>query len=232
MKIALASDLHMEFRRDFPLHQLQFPRDSEVIVLAGDLNVGWRAVDTVRGIADANPEASVLWVAGNHEFYKTNIDQQLEDYRQAFADDPRIHFLENDRIEISGVTFLGCTLWTDFSILGESQKEAACERYSESYAFLEAELRAADPARTVVIAHFSPGLETHNQKFPVDLTAAYFQANAVPLINNFAPALWIYGHNHFNADVTIGTTRLVSNQMGYPGEDCGGAFDLKKLIEI
>lgn len=259
LKIALASDLHMEFRRDFALSQFQFPRDSDVIVLAGDLNVGHRAADTVRGIAEANPDAEVLWVAGNHEFYKVNIDQQLEAYRQACADLPNIHFLENDRIALNGVTFLGCTLWTDFTILGESRQpdamdavrdmlndfvliemgegeiftpEAACERFQQSYAFLKAELQSADPERTVVISHFCPGLETHNSNFPLDLAATYFQANVVPLIERFEPALWIYGHNHFNDDLSIGKTRVVSNQLGYPGEDCGGVFDLTKLIEI
>lgn len=259
MKIALASDLHMEFRRDFPTDQLRFPRDSDVIVLAGDLNVGKWTVKTVRGIADANPQATILWVAGNHEFYKTNIDQQIESYREIFANDARIHFLENDRVELDGVTFLGSTLWTDFSVLGESTQqeamdyvrnmlpdfslieigegelyspEAACERFQQSRAFLERELQATDPARTVVISHFCPGLETHNRSFPVDFVAAYFQANIVPLIETSAPALWIYGHNHYNEDVTIGTTRAVSNQMGYPGEDCGSSFELTKLIEL
>lgn len=259
MKIALASDLHMEFRRDFPLHRFQFPGDSDVIVLAGDLSVGPWAVDTVRGIADANSHATVLWVAGNHEFYRTNIDDQIGAYRKAFANDPRVHFLENDRVELDGITFLGCTLWTDFSILGESEQaaamdsvrhmlndfiligtaegetyspEAACERFQESHAFLERELQSADPAKTVVITHFCPGRETHNRKFPLNLTAAYFQANVVPLIDAFAPALWIYGHNHFNDDLTIGNTRVVSNQLGYPGEDCGEVFDLSKQVEI
>jgi hypothetical protein len=31
------------------------------------------------------------------------------------------------------------------------------------------------------------------------------------------PDLWVYGHSHLNIDATVGTTRVVCNQLGYVG---------------
>ena len=44
--------------------------------------------------------------------------------------------------------------------------------------------------------------------FSTDLAAVY---ETVPEL-----VLWAYGHTHYNNDRTVGTTRLVSNQRGYP----------------
>jgi len=37
------------------------------------------------------------------------------------ANGTNVHFLENDTAEIDGVVFLGCTLWTDFKLFGDSR---------------------------------------------------------------------------------------------------------------
>jgi predicted phosphohydrolase len=259
MKIAYASDLHIEFYRGYPRELLRFPAESDVIVLAGDIDVGPRVVESVQRIADDHPAAVILWVAGNHEFYRTNIDDQIAAFREAFADDPRIHFLENDRVDIGGVSFLGCTLWTDFTVLGADEQrrafdiarrsltdfvliesregrrytpEAAARRYKESHGFLAAQLAKCDPANTVVVTHFPPGMETSNTNFETDLLTTYFQTSATDLLCNSGPALWIYGHNHFSNDLQIGRTRLVSNQLGYPNEAGNPAFVRGRLIDL
>jgi hypothetical protein len=249
----------IEFYKGYPRELLRFPDESDVIVLAGDIDVGRRVIDSVRRIADDHPTAVILWVAGNHEFYRTKIDEQIEAFREAFASDPRIHFLENDRVDIGGVSFLGCTLWTDFSVLGvEDQRrafdiarrsltdfvlietgggrrytpEAAARRFEKSRDFLTAQLATCDPVKTVVVTHFPPGMETSNKNFETDLLTAYFQTNVVDLIDSNGPALWIYGHNHYSNDLQISNTRVVSNQLGYPNEAGNPAFARGKLIEL
>jgi len=66
----------------------------------------------------------VIYVAGNHEFYGGHWDSTLTTMR-AEAKQSGIHFLENDSIEIDGVRFLGCTLWTDFDYFGRNHRRAA-----------------------------------------------------------------------------------------------------------
>jgi hypothetical protein len=39
----------------------------------------------------------------------------------------------------------------------------------------------------------------------------------VEIIGIHQPALWVYGHTHECDDRTIGRTRIISNQLGYPG---------------
>ena len=45
---------------------------------------------------------------------------------------------------------------------------------------------------------------------------------------------WIYGHSHTNIDTEIGSTRIISDQMGYVFEDehLMNGFNPAKFIEI
>ncbi|WP_341938246.1 metallophosphoesterase [Marinimicrobium sp. C2-29] len=258
MKIVAASDLHLEFSQADWSQALAFPIDTDVIVLAGDIGVGNLSTEIVLDLSDRYPRSHIVWVAGNHEFYNHNIDSQIEKYRSACSKNDRVHFLENSSVEIDSVKFIGCTLWTDFSALGDGDRamyvarrgindfvlirtkddeiftpQDAGSRFKESAAYLDSELSSSDPSKTVVVTHFPPGLETHNKNFPLDDMAAYFQANVDHLIQQHQPAVWIYGHNHYSSDLSIGKTRLISNQLGYPSE-LGSipAYGATKAIEL
>jgi hypothetical protein len=51
----------------------------------------------------------------------------------------------------------------------------------------------------------------------------------VEIIETHQPALWVYGHTHECDDQTMGRTRIISNQLGYPGNL--GAFECKDFDE-
>jgi hypothetical protein len=53
---------------------------------------------------------------GNHEFYGQAIPKLTLEL-QGLAAGTNVHVLENSSVQISGVTFLGATLWTDFALL-------------------------------------------------------------------------------------------------------------------
>jgi hypothetical protein len=42
--------------------------------------------------------------------------------------------------------------------------------------------------------------------------------------------MWVYGHTHYNADINVNGTRVVSNQVGYKTETT--YFDANKVFEI
>ena len=42
--------------------------------------------------------------------------------------------------------------------------------------------------------------------------------------------VWVFGHTHHNVDRNIGSTRVVSNQLGKKNDSC--AIDLKKIVVI
>lgn len=119
MKIRYLSDLHLEMTG----YQPEFIDSvgEDLVVLAGDIGTGTRGIDWAR---NALAGREVLYVLGNHEFYQQRWDALLQ-YAHNSAAGSYVHVLENESIRIGGLTILGCTLWTDFSLLGASREERA-----------------------------------------------------------------------------------------------------------
>lgn len=260
MRIALASDLHFEFHKSEPDWLPAIADDCDVIVLAGDIGVGDGATEAVLRISEAHPTSQVVWIAGNHEFYRQNIDKQIDKYKLAFADHPRVHYLENEAITIDGYLFLGCTLWTGFGILGwdkahDAMQSAKLEiadfslikkgadykkfspsdasnKFIDSCRWLKRELEKAEPENTVVVTHFPPCGKARNHHFSENSLTAYFQADCQTIIEHYQPAVWCYGHNHYSDQMKIGNTLVVSNQLGYPNEQYTQVYDPGRIIEL
>lgn len=123
MSIAYASDLHFEFHRHNPHWMPDLPENPDVLILAGDIDVGDEVIDSVQRISESLPNTQIIFIAGNHEFYAHHHQVQVERYREAFTNNTKVHFLEQGTIEIYGMTFLGCTLWTGFDVLPEHSIE-------------------------------------------------------------------------------------------------------------
>jgi hypothetical protein len=51
------------------------------------------------------------------------------------------------------------------------------------------------------------------------------------LIERSGVPLWVHGHTHFNVDYQIGSTRILTNQRGYPSQTCG-KFDPGLVVEV
>lgn len=121
MRIHPVSDLHLEFIRDTrcaadatnrrPFEDAWGPREIDVLIAAGDIHLGTLAPGWLRALYRAK---RILYVPGNHEYYGERIDQ-LDDRLRAECRRHEVDFLQGDTVEIDGVVFLGCTLWTDFA---------------------------------------------------------------------------------------------------------------------
>jgi len=136
MKIALCSDLHLEFE-DVDLKNTE---GAEVLILSGDIMVaedlhnhpemdygmyinvniadlGRRQKVALRFrdfLARCSKEfPHVVYVAGNHEFYHGRWKASLDHLRTECAKFPNVYFLERDIKVINEVSFIGATLWTD-----------------------------------------------------------------------------------------------------------------------
>jgi Icc-related predicted phosphoesterase len=126
MKIAVYSDLHHEwFRKGETLPELK--TDADVVVLAGDIASGAEGVEW----AKREFTQPVVIICGNHEHYKRNLRETVRACREAAAGS-HVHFLENDAVVISGVRFLGCTLWTDLDLFGEDERQR-CSIYVSNF---------------------------------------------------------------------------------------------------
>lgn len=242
MKIQIYSDLHMEFSEFVPS-----PIDADLVVLAGDIGV------QAKGVKWANEvfQCPVIYVCGNHEFYKGHIDRTLTKMRDQAA--PHVHILENESFVWQQTRFLGATAWTDFSSTGdvvaatrlarEWMNDFKVIRANASYrrlrpddlvtrnqaarAWLAQELAKPFDGKTVVITHHAPTPRVAGDKQDGHLNAAY--SNHWPELIEQADA-WIFGHTHQAVDITFAGCRIVSNPRGYPGEETGFGADFE--IEI
>ena len=77
----------------------------------------------------------------------------------------------------------------------------------------------------VVISHNAPVINPNSKYKGGPLTPAFNSLDMVEIIETHQPALWVYGHTHECDDQTIGQTRIISNQLGYPGNL--GGFECK-----
>ena len=119
MKIALASDVHLEFG-DI---NLKNEENAEVLILSGDIctakifQKGGYAKKTVleffSRVAFQFPH--VVYVMGNHEHYNCDIAKTEETLKRQLGIWPNIHLLEKETWEHNGITFVGGTLWTDMN---------------------------------------------------------------------------------------------------------------------
>jgi predicted phosphodiesterase len=228
MKIHVLSDLHLEFA-DF-----QPPAtDADVVVLAGDISVGSKGI----AWAEAHFHVPVIYVAGNHEYYKRDLMLQAELRERAVG---RVHFLDHDQVIIDGVRFLGATLWTDFLLFGEERKSASLaaarqhildfrlirdrgapftpersiELHRHSRAWLATQLHGTSYAgTTVVVTHHGPHWSSVHARWRDDLCTPGFVSDLEELLG--AAPLWIHGHTHDSFDYQVNGTRVVCNPRGY-----------------
>lgn len=131
------SDLHIEFAK-FKVPKMEYDLDT-ILVLAGDIGVGTMALPLVERCCERFKH--VILVLGNHEYYANEVKDVQK--RWAAIDIDNFHFLEDNRVVIDGVQFLGSTLWTDM-------KDQAIEVTSHAEYFMQdfKSIKLVDPTKT------------------------------------------------------------------------------------
>ena len=243
MKINFISDLHLEFG---PL-EIE-PEAGDVLVLAGDIDIKAR-VNWINDIASKFHH--VIYVLGNHEFYRGTIDSIYKKTRERLVDN--VHLLENESVTIAGVTFHGATLWSDF-LNGNPMSYLQCDQAINDYrliragdgnhrfkpqiahslhniskVFLQENVKEGD----VVVTHMAPSFLSIHEKYKNDMNInGAYASDLSELILDTKPALWFHGHMHDSFDYTIGNTRILCNPRGYIGDDLNLQFKLNALTYV
>lgn len=129
MKVAVCSDLHLEFG---PL-TLENPGDVEVLILSGDILVerdleiydrrqiemGFMQPKSVRlheffeRVCFEFPH--VIYVMGNHEHYHGDFAMTASELKRKLAHYTNLHILDREIFDLGDVRFIGSTLWTDMN---------------------------------------------------------------------------------------------------------------------
>jgi Icc-related predicted phosphoesterase len=265
MKIQIQSDLHLEWQKFSPTFQ---NAGADVLVLAGDICVvnhlyrnpiGLKPNIIQKDLRAYNAKIYreffnyvnsnwkyVLYVLGNHEFYEGDWNKTENIIREELSVYSNIHILEQTKLVIDNIVFLGTSLWTDMNgedpltmmhcknAMNDYKEISNCsqnvwkrltpidtvKKYHESLAWLKCMLQE-DKSKTVVISHHAASRQSLHEKYKNDWTTNGAFINNLDnfIIDNPHIALWINGHIHNNFNYFIESTRIISNPHGYPNEN-------------
>jgi len=243
MKISLVSDLHLEFG------SLTLP-GGEILILAGDICEAKSLDDKRRSHYRSFFEKEcakydrVIYVMGNHEHYNFNYEltqAHLQKYLPS-----NITLLENDTVEINGITFIGATLWTDANkgnpvtmrFLNESlndfryikrldestQKkiklnpEYVYRIHQRTVDYLKSQLADSDK-RYIVVTHHAPCTKSINPHYVNDFhgNGGYASDLSDLILDHPQILVWHHGHMHDVHQYQIGDTWVMCNPRGYKG---------------
>lgn len=218
----IVSDLHYDHGGEW----LAPPANADIAVVAGDaVNDDWLERTAAR--------LPTVFVAGNHEFYGWDYQERLAKLSAV----PGLHFLDDTAVTVDGVTVAGSTLWTDYghsSAAAELARRAMndhryikwtknpYQRFLPSHA---TQLHAASRAflsgvkADVVVTHHAPSSKSVHSRFAGSAINRAYYSDMDDIVAESGAALWIHGHVHNNFDYEIGTTRVLANPRGYPGEN-------------
>jgi len=257
MRILVLSDLHLELWRNAPrqaeelLQGLQTNVDAcrpDLVILAGDIDVGDRAVAWAH---QSFPALPVIYVHGNHEGYGQKIDTLKSKLTTACTETGHIHFLDRRALVVDGVRFLGATLWTDFQLLGPDSIHGAMQSAAiglndyrkiriarggyrkirpldvaqwhwEDRIWLQERLDEPFDGLTVVVTHMAPSSRSIPERYTGQLLSAAFASELDSLVSK--ADLWVHGHIHDSMDYRLGKARVVCNPLGYPLRDPDGTW--------
>jgi len=236
MKIKVLSDLHCEFS----YFDLAGDKNT-TLILAGDIFVGTKALREGYIPKWASEFKYVLYVLGNHEYYKHNIDtlpRKIKDRIKELKLD-NVYLLDDEVVELDGVQFAGTTLWTDLNsgdpmtklVVQSSMNDFRQIRVGSNYRkFNLADwlalhtgamyfLNSIDYTKpTVVITHHAPhvaGVDTERYgNYDNKLNHAYY-TDLSEFIAEKQPLMWVFGHTHKRTQFMIGDTTVYSNPRGY-----------------
>ena len=258
MNIQLLSDLHLESEA----FEVQPHPRADVLVLAGDIDSTWRALDRF-----ANWPVPALFVAGNHEFDGRELDDAWPALRER-CERFGLRLLERESL-VQGapdgrrIRFLGTVRWCDFNVFGPSRLQSALRAGSyfqrvmgatkggalfdaeavrrealDCRAWLAGALAEEAQGRwdtTVAITHFAPSLQSADPRYGKQSgTASFCNAD-----DDLLPgaALWLHGHLHCRHDYRVThaqgrSTRIVSQARGLADKREADGYDAAKLIEV
>ena len=237
------SDLHLEFA---PYEPALKDADVDLVLLAGDIHSpGVCAVDWAKRLG--LPSVLVMGNHESYKSDLPDQTDRMRRAAAgsscAFLENDVHVFHKGDR----RLRILGSTLWTDFKLLGHSgpqvrqamdagraqlndfrligngpdrrlTPEDTVRLHESALAFLASQLQAPFDGDTIVMTHHAPTAFSSPQQYIGSALSPCFASNLDPFVAASGACLWVHGHTHSNADMTLGRTRLVTRQRGYPDE--------------
>lgn len=255
MKLRPMSDLHLNFSKyEVPVGKADA---DTVLLLAGDVcEVDQGKAQYREFFEDVTDRFKmVLYVFGNHEYYGTSYLRAYDKFMTQCGHLDRLKVLDMDTVDLDGVRFIGCTLWTDIDKGNPmSVYDAKCHmndynlirvgNYAEPYkrrlepadtmkdhmvmknwVFEQTIQARLDGFKPVVMTHHHPSFESVPEKFKHNMLNGCYCSDLVDDVFENGPDLWVAGHIHEKRDYMINKTRLVCNPRGYHTKKQSGNWD-------
>ncbi len=251
-KIQYASDLHIEFPENgkfLKLHQLQ--PVGEVLVLAGDI-VPFAVMNKHRDFFSylSDHFEITCWLPGNHEYYHSDITERSGSLNEKIRSN--VFLVNNTSMVHRGMRLIFSTMWSkispayqwqiernlnDFRLIRYNGYRFSAEAYNqlheESLTFIQRELNNMKEENAAVFTHHVPTFLNYPEQYKGDVLSEAFAVELFDLIESSGIDYWVHGHHHTNTpEFTIGSTRVVTNQLGYVQRDEHRQFETDKCIEF
>ena len=253
MKIQYCSDLHLEFPENKNyLERFPIKPEGEILLLAGDI-VLFKTMkdhnDFFNYCAD-NFEAT-YWIPGNHEYYQSDIGfKNAETLHEKIKDN--VFLLNNQTLIYKNAELVFTTLWSHipaqhewtaqknvsdfYEIKNNGKKFTAADfnaLHKKDYGFLKTALAKPTDKQRIVVTHHVPTLMHYPEQYRHSEINSAFATELFEFIETSNAAYWMYGHHHCNTPAfTIGSTNLLTNQLGYVRQNEHLLFNPAAIIEI
>jgi len=252
MKLQYASDLHLEFpeNKGF-LKRNPLQPGGDVLLLAGDIipfAIMEEHSDFFSYISDTFK--ITYWIPGNHEYYYSDISDRAGSFNEKIRDN--MFLVNNVSVIQENIKLIFSTLWTsisqenqfeirqrlsDFHAIKQNNKGLTPDHYNllhdQCRSFLNEEISKAGTEKKVIVTHHVPTSMNYPEKYRGDSLNEAFSVEMFDNVLRSGADYWIFGHHHTNTpDFVIGSTNLITNQLGYVKYDECAGFDTKKIIRV
>ena len=231
---------------------LRFPLCLRIPRIPGDIGIGLQGAEWIWSMASRFK--GIVYVAGNHEFYKGNYTQVRKDLDE-FSWPDNVHYLNGGTCIIGDIRFIGTTLWTDndrsdpmFAMYVNRQlNDYTFIRYGQNLfrpehsAILHAQdrenivthlSRVKENEKVVVVSHHLPSYQCVHKDYRGNKLNSAYASNLDDIIYYYKPILWLFGHSHKTCDIEIGSTHMRSNPRGYVEDSRGENPEFDPYLRI
>lgn len=251
VRILTLSDLHGEF--DYPDGFRRFvetldPEGIDVVILAGDICTVLQFLEVMSMVCRRFPDAIVIKVHGNHEYYMSDRATVDERTQEALRQNRNLRYLDCSSTVVGGQRFVGATMWfrwaesnvrheqfmNDFRLIRDFRSWVYDENLRATN-YLEGTVNRDD----IVITHHLPSPRSVAARFGSDGLNCFFLCDMEHMIRRHGPRVWVHGHTHDSFDYPIAhdgnttdVTRVVCNPRGYAPGALNPSFDPGLVIEV
>lgn len=244
MKFQIASDLHLEHRKNPNFESfLEKDPNTDYLILAGDiLNLYCDYTDKFLEYVSKTWK-KVFIISGNHEYYhKKKTLKEIHKYLTLLYKKYGLIFLNNESFELDDYLIIGRTLWSkpdkenfidiisysnDFENINLDNGKLNIYSYESMFnkdlKYLEKMILDNYNKKIIVVSHHVPHIFSKDKT-----TYSMFFSDLDYLVKKKNVVAWICGHSH--STKSNPELKIYLNQIGYPDEK--RKINKKYIIDI